>query len=183
MSGTAFHYCGKRSVAAPGTDARRCAAVGWVGGGYPSAPLQARTAAFDGHCAFTRAARSAGLRFAVILLSKTMDVGRDHLIHRKRSPFPYEGKDLTRLKVGLTSNVGRSVLPRTPSISEFFVYALFLLFANLLEGFIKGNCFAVYCLLVSSFHHCVELRVRHSVAGGHISGVCCHDDHLRLCGE
>ena len=46
--------------------------------------------------ATTRAARSAGLRFAVILLSKAMDVGRDHLIHRKRSPFPYEGKDLTR---------------------------------------------------------------------------------------
>ena len=36
----------------------------------------------------------AGLRFAVILLSKAMKVGRDHLIHRKRSPFPYEGKDL-----------------------------------------------------------------------------------------
>ena len=35
---------------------------------------------------------SAGLNFAVILLSKTMDVGRGHLIHRKRSPFPYEGK-------------------------------------------------------------------------------------------
>ena len=49
--------------------------------------------------AFTRAARSAGLRFAVIALSKTVDVGRDHLIHRKRSPFPYEGKDLTRLKL------------------------------------------------------------------------------------
>ena len=31
---------------------------------------------------------SAGLNFAVILLSKAMDVGRDHLIHRKRSPFP-----------------------------------------------------------------------------------------------
>ena len=31
---------------------------------------------------------SAGLIFAVILLSKAMDVGRDHLIHRKRSPFP-----------------------------------------------------------------------------------------------
>ena len=27
-----------------------------------------------------------------------MDVGRDHLIHRKRSPFPYEGKALTRPK-------------------------------------------------------------------------------------
>ena len=39
----------------------------------------------------------AGLRFAVILLSKAMKVGRDHLIHRKRSPFPYEGKDLKAL--------------------------------------------------------------------------------------
>ena len=35
----------------------------------------------------------------MIALSKTVDVRRDHLIHRKRSPFPYEGKDLTRLKV------------------------------------------------------------------------------------
>ena len=35
----------------------------------------------------------------MIVLSKTDDVGRDHLIHRKRSPFPYEGKDLTRLKL------------------------------------------------------------------------------------
>ena len=42
---------------------------------------------------------SAGLNFAVILLSKTMDVGRDHLIHRKRSPFPYEGKALMRSKL------------------------------------------------------------------------------------
>ena len=61
---------------------------GWVGGVYPSAPIKARTAASDGHCASTRAARSAGLNFAVIVLSKAMDVGRDHLIHRKRSPFP-----------------------------------------------------------------------------------------------
>ena len=38
----------------------------------------------------------------MIALSKTVDVGRDHLIHRKRSPFPYEGKALTRLKVGMT---------------------------------------------------------------------------------
>ena len=45
--------------------------------------------------------------FAVIVLPKTCNVGRDHLIHRKRSPFPYEGKDLTPLKVGVTSPVGR----------------------------------------------------------------------------
>ena len=31
--------------------------VGWVGGVYPSAPLTARTQAFDGHTASTRAAR------------------------------------------------------------------------------------------------------------------------------
>ena len=73
------------------------AAWGWVGGVYPSAQFPARTAASDGHCTSTRAARSAGLRLAVILLSKTIDDGRDHLIHRKRSPFPYEGKDLTPL--------------------------------------------------------------------------------------
>ena len=35
----------------------------------------------------------------MILLSKAMDVERDHLIHRKRSPFPYEGKDLMRSNV------------------------------------------------------------------------------------
>ena len=51
---------------------------------------------------------SAGLRFAVILLSKAPDVGRDHLIHRKRSPFPYEWKDLTPPKLGLTLHVGRA---------------------------------------------------------------------------
>ena len=76
----------KRCRAARRGEAHRRA--GWVGGVYPSAPLTARTAASDGQYAFTRAARSAGLRFAVILLSKAMDVGRDHLIHRKRSPFP-----------------------------------------------------------------------------------------------
>ena len=48
-----------------------------------------------------------GVGYAVIALSKTVDVGRDHLIHRKRSPFPYEGKALTRSKRGETANVGR----------------------------------------------------------------------------
>ena len=43
----------------------------------------------------------------MIVLSKSVTVVRDHLIHRKRSPFPYEGKALTRLKVGVTANVGR----------------------------------------------------------------------------
>ena len=50
---------------------------------------------------------SARFRFAVIALSKAMDVGRDHLIHRKRSPFPYEGKALTPLKVGEYSDSER----------------------------------------------------------------------------
>ena len=57
-------------------------------GGVDSAPLKARAAASDGQYAFTRAARSAGLRFAVRSWYKAIDVGRDHLIHRKRSPFP-----------------------------------------------------------------------------------------------
>ena len=68
--------------------------VGWVGGVYPSAPLPARTAASDGHTAFIRAARSAKIGFAVILLSKAMDVGRDHLIHRYAVPLPLRGEGL-----------------------------------------------------------------------------------------
>ena len=65
---------------------------GGLEGFTPPHRFKARTAAFDGQYAFTRAARSAGLNFAVILLSKAMDVGRDHLIHRKRSPFPSRGR-------------------------------------------------------------------------------------------
>ena len=75
--------------------------------GTPPTELPARTAASDEHHISTRAARSAGLNFAVILLSKAIDAERDHLIHRKRSPFPYEGKDLMRRTVGETYNVGR----------------------------------------------------------------------------
>ena len=37
-----------------------------------------------------------------------MDVGRDHLIHRKRSPFPYEGKALTRREVSRCFFIGRT---------------------------------------------------------------------------
>ena len=87
----------------------------WPGGAKPIAgrvgwrglPLHTNNGADSG---FRRTASlhprlrvSAGLRFAVILLSKTVDIGRDHLIHRKRSPFPYEGKALTPLKVGETA--------------------------------------------------------------------------------
>ena len=35
------------------------------------------------------------IELTVIVLSKSVTIVRDHLIHRKRSPFPYEGKDLT----------------------------------------------------------------------------------------
>ena len=42
-------------------------------GGVDSAPLKARAAASDGQYAFTRAARSAGLRFAVSSLSGASD--------------------------------------------------------------------------------------------------------------
>ena len=79
--------------------AKPIAGRGGLEGFTPPHRFKARTAASDGQRASTRAARSAGHNFAVILLSKTMDVGRDHLIHRKRSPFPYEGKDLTRSKL------------------------------------------------------------------------------------
>ena len=51
-----------------------------------------------------------GARFAVILLSIAIDVGRDHLIHRKRSPFPYEGKALTPRKVGETALANATLL-------------------------------------------------------------------------
>ena len=57
--------------------------------------------------------RRASINFAVIVLSETIDIGRDHLIHRKRSPFPYEGKALTPLRMGLTANIGRSRLSQT----------------------------------------------------------------------
>ena len=43
----------------------------------------------------------------MIVLSKAVDIERDHLIHRKRSPFPYEGKALTPGKMDMTANVGR----------------------------------------------------------------------------
>ena len=97
------------SEALPRCPAGRSPSPRWGGleGFTPPHRFKARIAASDGHNTSTRAARSAGLRFAVILLSKAMDVVRDHLIHRKRSPFPYEGKALMRRKVGWTSRIGR----------------------------------------------------------------------------
>ena len=41
-----------------------------------------------------------GVGYAVIALSKTVDVGRDHLIHRGAVPLPLEGKDNARSKLG-----------------------------------------------------------------------------------
>ena len=90
--------------------AKPIAGRGGLEGFTPPHRFKARTAASDGQQAFTRAARSAELHFAVILLSKAMKVGRDHLIHRKRSPFPYEGKALTRSKLGVASTIGRDTL-------------------------------------------------------------------------
>ena len=64
--------------------------AGWVGGVHPSAPLKARTQAFGGQRAFTRAARSAGLRFAVRSLSGVPD--RENTLREGervcRSPHP-----------------------------------------------------------------------------------------------
>ena len=48
--------------------------------------------------AWSRESKSHG-ECELIVLSKTVYVEWDHLIHRKRSPFPYEGKALTRLKL------------------------------------------------------------------------------------
>ena len=74
------------------------------GAGWRGLPLRTINGADSGFrrtaCLHPRLRVCAGLRFAVILLSKAMDVGRDHLIHRKRSPFPYEGKALMRLELG-----------------------------------------------------------------------------------
>ena len=64
---------------------RHAAAWGGLEGVTPPHRFKARTAAFDGQTAFTRAARSAGLRFAVILLSKAIDVGRVFMPYPNRS--------------------------------------------------------------------------------------------------
>ena len=95
-----FPYCGELSVAAlPGGAKPFAGRVGWRG-----LPLRTIKGADTGfrrtNGIHPRLRVSDGLNFAVIALSKTVDVGRDHLIHRKRSPFPYEGKALTPLGVG-----------------------------------------------------------------------------------
>ena len=45
--------------------------------------------------------------YAVIVLTKTVKVERDHLIHREAVPLPYEGKALTRSKLCEIANVRR----------------------------------------------------------------------------
>ena len=100
MSGLTLSSSGQRSVAAlpdrgrvllftSAGGAKPNAGRGGLEGFTPPHRFKARTAASDGHCAFTRAARSARLRFAVILLSKAMDREINkvrslcwHLIHR-----------------------------------------------------------------------------------------------------
>ena len=65
---------GAKPIAATETDAG-CLAAAWGGleGFTPPHRFKARTAASDGHTASTRAARSAGLRFAVRSLSNALD--------------------------------------------------------------------------------------------------------------
>ena len=94
--------------------AKPIAGRGGLEGFTPPHRFKARTAASDGQYASTRAARSAGLHFAVILLSKAMNVGWDHLIHRKRSPFPYEGKDLSAVEGERSHRVAAAATLRSP---------------------------------------------------------------------
>ena len=43
-----------------------------------------------------------------------MNVGWDHLIHRKRSPFPYEGKDLSAVEGERSHRVVAAATLRSP---------------------------------------------------------------------
>ena len=111
MSGDTVPKSGERSVAAKpdrgrvllfpsAGGAKPIAGRGGLEGFTPPHRFKARTAAFDGQRAFTRAARSAGLRFAVRPLSEAMDRETNkvrrlcwHLIHRCRGPpSPHRGR-------------------------------------------------------------------------------------------
>ena len=92
---------GANPIAAIGTDADCLAAArGGLEGLAPPHRFKARIAASDGQRISTRAARSAGLRFAVRSLSEVTDreinkVRRPgwHLIHRCRGPpSPHRGR-------------------------------------------------------------------------------------------
>ena len=79
--------------------AKPIAGRGGLKGLVPSAHFMARTAAFDGQRIFTRAARSAPIRFAVRSLSQVMDRGRTKAGARVGTsstanavPLPLEGK-------------------------------------------------------------------------------------------
>ena len=83
----------------------------------PSTQFPARTRVYDGQRTFTRAARSAGLRFAVIPLSKALDRGNKvrrpgwHLIHRGAVPLPLNrGRRKRHPSWGESSIVGRDAL-------------------------------------------------------------------------
>ena len=73
---------------------------------------------------------SAGLRFAVILLSKAMDVGRDHLIHREAVPLPLRGEGLNAREREQDCEYRAPLY--TPNCSYHFV-----LLSTQLESFIK----------------------------------------------
>ena len=111
MSSATLPKSCERSVASTPVRVRRRGEAhrrqGWVGGVYPSAQFMARTAAFDGHTAFTRAARSAGLRFAVRSLSKAMDRGTTKSgacvgtsSTADAVPLPLRGEGLIALEIG-----------------------------------------------------------------------------------
>ena len=100
----------------------------------------------------------------MILLSKAMDVERDHLIHRKRSPFPYEGKDLTRLKISENYNVERDT-------SDF--------------GMFRASAKEVLQFAASEAlpHGCVLDRERHAHFGERLSPSPCRGRGTALAGN
>ena len=120
MSGATLSLSGERSVVAKpdrvrvlsftsAGGAKPIAGRGGLEGSTPPHRFKARTAASDGQHAFTRAARSAGLRFAVKSLSEETDrettksgvcVGTSSTA--KRSPFPSRGRTKKRPVRGIS---------------------------------------------------------------------------------
>ena len=131
MSGAKLPNRGERSVAALPGGAKPIAGRVALEGFTPPHRFKARTAASDGHCAFTRAARSAGLRFAVRSLSETIDRGiaAQNAPRRgagvqvtsstaERSPFPSMGRTIARFNLGVTASVGHPRLSQASSTAE-----------------------------------------------------------------
>ena len=84
---------GAKPIAA--RDTRAGHLVGWVGA-EPLHTIKRRGHRLPTDIRLPPAPRvSAGLRFAVKSWYESVDVERDHLIHRKRSPFSYKEKALT----------------------------------------------------------------------------------------